>query len=144
MSVARDQQTPTTVVDEVISDLRSREAVGLKKYGVPLDRTDLSHRDWLHHAYEEALDFACYLQCAMRRKGGNASEPTPITTETLIAAIQAHHDNAWGSRTVLSPPDRALYDAAGINYEKLRPWQQGDVDYNEVRKRRRAGPIEKT
>jgi hypothetical protein len=66
------------------------------------------------------------------------------TKETLLAAIQLHHDTVWGGRTVLSPPDRALYDLAGIAYEKLRPWQQGDVDYNEVRKRRRSGPLEQT
>jgi hypothetical protein len=66
------------------------------------------------------------------------------TTETLIATIQSHHDSVWAGRTVLSPPDRALYDLAGIKYEKLRPWQQGDVDFNEVCKRRRSGPIEKT
>jgi hypothetical protein len=66
------------------------------------------------------------------------------TVETLVAAIQAHHDTVWGTKTVLSPPDRALYDLAGIKYEQLRPWQQGNVDYNEVRKRRRSGPIEPT
>jgi hypothetical protein len=66
------------------------------------------------------------------------------TTETLLAAIQAHHDTVWGGRPVLAPTDRALYDRAGITYEKLRPWQQGNVDYNDVRKRRRSGPIEQT
>jgi hypothetical protein len=66
------------------------------------------------------------------------------TTETLIAAIQAHHDTVWGTKTVLAPTDRALYDLAGITYEKLRPWQHGCVDYNDVRKRRRSGPSEPT
>lgn len=73
-----------------------------------------------------------------------SSPESKITVETLIAAIQAHHDSVWAGKTVLSPPDRALYDVVGIEYEKLRHWQQGDVDYNEIRQRRRSGPVEKT
>jgi hypothetical protein len=40
----------------------ARADAGLKKYGVTLARTDLSRRDWLVHAYQEALDLACYLR----------------------------------------------------------------------------------
>ena len=50
------------IVDLVKSDLESRAALGLKKYGVGLERTDLTEADWIQHAYEEALDLACYLR----------------------------------------------------------------------------------
>lgn len=53
------------VVDEVRSDLLARSQVGLAKYGVGLDRTDLKLRDWLQHAYEETLDQANYLKRAI-------------------------------------------------------------------------------
>lgn len=53
------------IVAAVREDLLARSLVGLKKYGVGLDRTDLSKREWLRHAYEEALDLACYLKRAM-------------------------------------------------------------------------------
>ena len=53
------------VLTSVINDLKSREQRGLDKYGTTVDRTDLSLRDWLQHAYEEALDEAMYLKKAI-------------------------------------------------------------------------------
>ena len=50
------------VIEAVCADLRARSAVGLRKYNVGLDRTDLALADWLQHAYEEALDMANYLK----------------------------------------------------------------------------------
>jgi hypothetical protein len=51
-----------TIVDAVKEDLDRRAALGLKKYGVSLERTDLTETDWIQHAYEEALDLSCYLR----------------------------------------------------------------------------------
>jgi len=51
-----------SIVDAVCNDLKERSERGIKKYGVTLDRNDLSQRDWLQHAYEEALDLANYLK----------------------------------------------------------------------------------
>lgn len=53
------------VLSSVIDDLKSREERGLEKYGTTVDRTDLNLRDWLQHAYEEALDEAMYLKKAI-------------------------------------------------------------------------------
>lgn len=50
------------VIEAVCADLGARSDVGLRKYGVGLDRGDLGLRDWLQHAYEEALDMANYLK----------------------------------------------------------------------------------
>lgn len=50
------------VIEAVCADLKARSDVGLRKYGVGLDRGDLSLRDWLQLAYEEALDMANYLK----------------------------------------------------------------------------------
>lgn len=41
--------------------LRERASVGLDKYGVSIDRTDLSIKEWHQHAIEELLDGAQYL-----------------------------------------------------------------------------------
>lgn len=49
----------------VIQDLQQREQRGLSKYGTTMDRTDLNHKEWLQHAYEEALDLALYLKKIM-------------------------------------------------------------------------------
>jgi hypothetical protein len=54
------------IVKEVRKDLKDRSEVGIKKYGVTLDREDLSLKDWLQHAYEETLDKALYLKRAIR------------------------------------------------------------------------------
>lgn len=50
------------VVEAVRADLLRRSQFGIAKYGMTLDRTDLSLRDWLQHAYEECLDQANYLK----------------------------------------------------------------------------------
>lgn len=50
------------VVEAVCEDLKKRSEVGLKKYGVSLERKDLTLEQWLEHAYEEALDLANYLK----------------------------------------------------------------------------------
>lgn len=61
----------TTAQDPIVEANRQllleRSAVGIAKYGVMLNRQDLSHRAWLQHALEEALDFANYLQAALQQ-----------------------------------------------------------------------------
>jgi hypothetical protein len=51
-----------TIVQAVQADLQARSERGIAKYGTTLDRTDLTQKEWLQHAYEEALDFALYLK----------------------------------------------------------------------------------
>lgn len=53
---------------EVITDLIAREKMGRIKYGVTVDKANLSEAEWLNHAYEEALDFAIYLKRIMKLK----------------------------------------------------------------------------
>jgi len=50
------------IVESVREDLLQRSQTGIRKYGVTLDRSDLSLKDWLQHAYEECLDQANYLK----------------------------------------------------------------------------------
>lgn len=49
-------------VETVILKMRGRANKGITKYGVSLERTDLTRFDWLCHAQEEAMDLANYLQ----------------------------------------------------------------------------------
>lgn len=51
--------------DALIEKVRRRAKIGKKKYGVTVERTDLSLLNWMQHAQEEALDFAIYLERAM-------------------------------------------------------------------------------
>jgi hypothetical protein len=53
------------LLQSVIKDLESREQRGIAKYNTTMDRSDLTHIEWLQHAYEEALDMALYLKKAI-------------------------------------------------------------------------------
>ena len=49
-------------VERVITQLRKRAAIGLNKYGVTTERTDIDFLGWVQHAQEEAMDFIIYLE----------------------------------------------------------------------------------
>lgn len=50
------------IVLNVIKKFEKRADEGLKKYGVTLERTDLSTLDWVNEAQQEAMDFCLYLE----------------------------------------------------------------------------------
>jgi hypothetical protein len=56
------------IVEAVRLTLLSRSQTGLHKYGVGLDRQDLSRRQWLVHLQEELLDAACYLEVLIQQE----------------------------------------------------------------------------
>ena len=49
-------------VQAVRQKLADRAEFGMMKYGVSTERIDLSAKQWLIHAQEEAMDLAVYLQ----------------------------------------------------------------------------------
>ena len=51
-----------SVVTAVIEKFKGRAEVGMKKYGVNLDRKDLSVLEWIQHAQEEHMDAILYLE----------------------------------------------------------------------------------
>ena len=54
------------LLNEVIVDMIMREKKGFSQYNHTMDRTDLTEKEWLQHAYEEALDLALYLKKIMK------------------------------------------------------------------------------
>lgn len=69
MNITHDfDNCQSDIYKEVISDLISREKMGRIKYGTTVDKANLSEREWMQHAYEEALDFAIYLKRMMSKK----------------------------------------------------------------------------
>lgn len=46
----------------VAAKIKQRAETGLKKYGVGMDRSDLSRLEWLNHAQQEAMDLCVYLE----------------------------------------------------------------------------------
>lgn len=55
----------------VITKLQQRAELGAKKYGVTMDRTDLTELEWLEHSQQELLDGAVYLEKLIQIKRGN-------------------------------------------------------------------------
>ena len=51
-----------TIVESVIEQFKQRSEVGKVKYGITLDRTDLTRLEWLNHAQQEAMDLILYLE----------------------------------------------------------------------------------
>lgn len=51
----------TSTTETLVAMLRERHERGLQKYGVTVDRTDLTPEQWAQHAIEELLDCAAYL-----------------------------------------------------------------------------------
>jgi hypothetical protein len=50
-----------SIVESVINKIKSRSEVGIKKYGVTLDRTDFTTIQWIDAAIEEQMDNILYL-----------------------------------------------------------------------------------
>lgn len=46
----------------VCLDIAYRQQLGIQKYRKTVADNPLTHKQWLQHAYEEALDFAVYLR----------------------------------------------------------------------------------
>jgi hypothetical protein len=50
------------IEDEVCKKIQQRAEVGKAKYGVTMERGDLSLVEWLTHLQEELMDAAVYVQ----------------------------------------------------------------------------------
>jgi hypothetical protein len=51
-----------SVVDSIIDQFVLRATFGKQKYGVDLDREDLSVLEWIEHAKQEHMDAILYLE----------------------------------------------------------------------------------
>lgn len=50
------------IEDAVIQQIINRANAGQKKYGMTMERKDLSFIDWLNHLQQELLDVAIYIE----------------------------------------------------------------------------------
>lgn len=51
-----------SIVESVVNKFQSRSEVGIKKYGVTLDREDLSTIEWIDHLQCELMDAILYAE----------------------------------------------------------------------------------
>ena len=67
-SVLREtDEAPDFYIERVRRKFLERSVRGVAKYGTNLERTDLTTREWMVHAQEEAMDFAAYLEVLIHR-----------------------------------------------------------------------------
>lgn len=101
------------IVESVIEKLRSRSVRGLDKYGVGLDRGDLSVVEWLTHLQEELLDAAGYVEKLIQVMGGRKPKepvygpPSPTLQENWaeLAKKFQEHAEKWPA----CPPPAPVY-----------------------------------
>jgi hypothetical protein len=51
-----------SIVSSIINQFTARSLMGKAKYGVDLDRTDLTILEWIEHAKQEHMDAILYLE----------------------------------------------------------------------------------
>ena len=56
------QEIEDQIVKSVLAKYVERSNTGLKKYGTPLTRNDLTLEQWLEHLQEELMDATLYLE----------------------------------------------------------------------------------
>jgi hypothetical protein len=50
------------IVESVIENFKKRSIIGYLKYGVTMDRNDLTYLEWVTHLQEELMDATIYLE----------------------------------------------------------------------------------
>lgn len=104
------------VIEAVVEKLRSRSAVGVKKYGTTLADNKASLREWLNHALEESMDHCNYLQRAIMELELNGS-PDPITVKPVVGTIghcRNSGDHKWIKTTLFGGEvERCVYCGTG-------------------------------
>jgi hypothetical protein len=51
-----------TITEAVVDQFRTRAEAGKSKYGVTMDRGDLTTQQWLQHLQEELMDAVVYIE----------------------------------------------------------------------------------
>lgn len=61
-STTQTNKVTDFIVESVIDQFKDRSNVGIKKYGVTLDREDLTMLQWLIHLQQELMDATLYIE----------------------------------------------------------------------------------
>lgn len=100
---------PSNIAQQVVTAVLQRDAHGQRKYGVTLDRGDLSTSDWLQHMFEELLDGAHYALAAKRE----------IRREMQTIVTEAHEELMAMPGNILAEYASAYSDGADALLEAI-------------------------
>ena len=76
-----------SIVESIVKQYQQRAEFGAKKYGVTMDRDDLTIQDWIEHAKQEAMDFTLYLEKLSNEIGHKEN-----IIENLIKVIKSQEE----------------------------------------------------
>lgn len=85
--VNTENRTPSNTLSRVLREMRDREQFGLSKYGTTVDRTDLSVKQWLQHAKEEAMDSVLYLDRLIQEEERRALPPEGMFADVKYKSV---------------------------------------------------------
>ena len=83
-----DHTGPTGTEGRVCNDIALRQWHGLAKYGTTVEANPLTLRQWLQHAYEEALDQAIYLRRAIEQIDAEEAFVAALALSTPVTAFE--------------------------------------------------------
>jgi hypothetical protein len=72
-----------SIVASVVASFKQRSEIGIKKYGVTLDRTDLGLLDWVQHTQEELMDAVLYLEKLKKTLSLTQNEGSSLQCSTI-------------------------------------------------------------
>jgi hypothetical protein len=72
-----------SIVASVVASFKQRSEIGIKKYGVTLDRTDLGLLDWVQHTQEELMDAVLYLEKLKKTLSLTQDEGSSLQCSTI-------------------------------------------------------------
>ena len=101
----RDRMTTTERLKMLLDQ---RHAAGFQKYGVTVDRNDLTHAEWCQHLIEELLDGAAYTMRMLQRAEQEEQQMQKMrdTIEDLRNEIALLNINRQSNYNSGIPPSR--------------------------------------
>lgn len=98
------------IENRVAARIIERAATGLAKYGVTVERTDLTTLEWLQHAQDEAMDTAVYIE--RLKQEFTMPESQRVSLRKLAERLRRREASELTASCVVSTEDLDL--AAGL------------------------------
>lgn len=102
----------SSIAASVVDQVLLRDSHGQQKYGISLDRGDLSIQDWLQHMTEELLDGAHYALCIKREFRRELME---LATVAATGLEGVNVDQTLTPTEAFSAGVKAMLDHIGVD-----------------------------
>lgn len=86
------------IEDAVCRKIQDRAAAGVIKYGVSMERGDLSRLDWLSHLQQELIDGLAYIEKLIQDESDQQRTPLPACSESESLPWEKHLQARWAMK----------------------------------------------